>query len=85
MTEMRFHAVPLSVIVKPTKEPIFSELATIVAIENEAAGHFISLRQNEAHVEKNTVHITSEEWPLVRDTIETMLVLCAELDSHIDT
>jgi len=81
MTSERFHAIPLSMIVKPIKESVFSEMATIVTIENEAAGNFVSLRQNEAHIDKNTVRIVGDEWPLLRDTIDKLLAQCDAMDA----
>jgi len=37
---------PLSYIVRPIKSPIFAESATIVSIEDEAGGEFITIDQS---------------------------------------
>ncbi len=75
-----YMATVLSMVVKPEKEPIFSELATIVEIVDEAAGEYVEVRQEsdrgKSHADTGTIAITSDDWPMIRDTIEKMLAQC---------
>jgi len=63
-----------SLIVKPHKEPIFSEQATIIALEDEAAGLYVTVTQTHGHPK---IAITAEEWPAIKEAIERMLEVCA--------
>jgi hypothetical protein len=59
--------------VNKPKEPIFSELATHIEIEDESAGEFISIRQQFDHAKAGVVNITAEEWPHIKAAIEELL------------
>jgi hypothetical protein len=59
--------------VNKPNEPIFSELATHIEIEDEAAGEFISIRQQADHAKAGVVNITAEEWPHIKAAIEQLL------------
>jgi len=59
--------------VNKPNEPIFSELATHIQIEDEAAGEFISIRQQADHAKVGVVNITAEEWPHIKAAIEQLL------------
>ena len=63
--------------VVPEKEPLFSESATKVSIEDEAAGEFVVIRQS-ASTENGTIAINSGEWPAIRDAVERMIKECRE-------
>jgi hypothetical protein len=54
-------------------EPIFSELATHIEIEDEAGGEFISIRQQPDHARDGVVNITADEWPHIKAAIEQLL------------
>ena len=66
--------------VLPTGEPIFSERATVITIEDEAAGEFISLMQS--HGDASKVLINPDDWPLIRQAVETMLAEIAEREGR---
>lgn len=66
-----------SVIVLPAGEPIFSELATMIALEDDAAGLFVTVRQ-EGQNGVGKVAFCPEEWPLIREQIEKMLAVCEQ-------
>jgi len=59
--------------VNKPNEPIFSELATHIQIEDEAAGEFISIRQYSDLLKVGGVNITAEEWPHIKAAIEQLL------------
>ena len=60
-----------SITVKPKGEPIYSEKATVIALDDECAGLFVAVSQDESRI-----GITVEEWPHIRDSIERLLELC---------
>jgi hypothetical protein len=68
----------LSVIVRPRSEPIFSEMATIIEIVDEASGAYLEIHQPGGNVNKKGVCIDPEEWPEISKAIESMLAICEE-------
>lgn len=70
----------LSVGVLPKGQPIFSELACIIGIDDEAAGEFVWMRQNTDGVRPDRVAIDVGEWAVLRDAIEFMVGECRDAD-----
>lgn len=66
-----------SVIVVPKGQPIFSEQATTVTIVDEASGEYIEVCQS-GRTDLGKIAITPEEWPTLRDAIESLIGLCRE-------
>jgi len=66
----------LSLIVKPVGEPIFNERATIIQLEDEAAGAFLVLRQINDASQTGEVRFDTEEWPKISEAIEMMITVC---------
>ena len=65
------------VVVAPKGEPIYSELVTTVAIEDEVAGEFVAVSQE--HAEGNArVLINPDEWPSLRSAINKMIRRCRD-------
>ena len=62
-----------SITVKPKGAPIFSENATVICLEDMAAGTFVTVSQD-----GSKIGITVEEWPHIRDAIERIIALCDE-------
>ena len=67
--------------VAPEDEPIFSELATSITIEDEGVGEFLKVSQINDHAKKGTIEITPEEWPTIRDAIDVMIAACRKEDA----
>lgn len=78
---MKYHAIPASIIVKTVDEPIFSEYATVISIEDEAAGLFVKVSQPCAEHEGHCITIDGPEWPLIRDAIQKMLNVTQGLEA----
>lgn len=57
----------------PEGEPTFSEMATIVEIEDEAGGEFVALRQQNDAAKPGEVLIDREEWPAIREAIDRLV------------
>jgi hypothetical protein len=63
--------------VMPPSDPIFSEQATHVEIQDEAGGEYLSIQQH--HMEERTqILIDRKEWPILRDAINFMIGECRD-------
>jgi len=66
-----------SVIVAPVGQSMFSELATKISIDDEACGEFITVSQQDGHVDhEKHLLFDPEEWPMIRDAIDLMIGQC---------
>lgn len=65
-----------SVVVVPEGEPIFSELATVVEIDDEAAGEFVEVFQPGGAAGDNKIRISPEEWGKLKSAIDCMIDRC---------
>ena len=61
-----------SLIIAPEGEPIFSEMAMIVSIEDDAAGEYIQILQ-QLEGGDSKISIDPAEWPALRDAVDRML------------
>lgn len=61
--------------VLPKDEPLFSECCTHLSIEDESAGEYVIIEQQSGStdVKEQTIQITPEEWPVIKDAIETLM------------
>ena len=63
----------LKICIIPTGKEIYDELATIIEINDEAAGEFVIVTQPN---EKDEIRIDAEEWPVIRDAVDYMIGQC---------
>lgn len=68
----------MSLLVVPHGEPAFSEMATTVEIEDEAAGEFVIVSQV-GRVDLGKIAINPEEWPALRAAINRMVRACEDV------
>ena len=59
--------------VAPVGEPLFSEQATSISIDDEAAGEFVVIEQNRDDQEHGKVSIEPDEWPHVAAAVDRLL------------
>lgn len=59
----------------PEGEPIFSEMATHIEVEDEAAGEYLIVSQDVGHVDRkpNSISISPDEWPKIKAAIDKMM------------
>ena len=69
---MEYEAKITEYTVKPVEEQTFSINATIIRIEDEAAGEFITLTQSNDEKE-NTIGIEPEDWELIKGVVDAMM------------
>lgn len=70
-----YHTIVHALIVKPVGDPIYSEAATVIALDDEAGGPFVVVKQSGKVHEpgENQIQICSEEWPAIREAIDRMM------------
>lgn len=61
------------VTILPKGEPLFCERATVIRIEDEAAGEFITMQQCTDTDEHRKVSIDPDEWSMIKSQIDTMI------------
>lgn len=59
-----------SFVLKPESEPIFSEQATVISIDDEAAGPFIVIRQSGRS--DNSISLNFGEWEMLAEGIKRL-------------
>lgn len=77
--EMKIH--PVALMVRPVGEPIYSEMATTIRLDDETDGPYIIIEQS-GRMDIGKVAINPEEWPAIRDAVEQMFALCNEIDGE---
>ena len=65
--------------VLPEGEPLFSEHATTVKIEDDAGGEYLKIIQCRDDMESGVVAICPAEWPQIKSTVDLMM---AEIAKH---
>ncbi len=72
---MKYTTKITSVTVVPEGEPIYSEMATQITMTDEAAGEFVEVVQS-GRTDVGKICINPEEWPAIRDAIDSMIKQC---------
>ena len=70
----------LSLIVLPEGESIFSEMATTIRIEDDAAGEYICVEQHADGSVAGKIEIDTGQWPALRAAIDRMIGECRPLE-----
>lgn len=66
-------------LVVPEGEPKFSEMATTVEIDDEAAGEFVVVSQY-GRADIGKIAINPEEWPALRAAINRLIRQCEDAE-----
>lgn len=72
---MKYETRVTALVVLPVGQETYSEMATTVAIADEAAGEFVEVKQH-GRVDIGKIQINPEEWPALRDAIDLMIAEC---------
>jgi hypothetical protein len=67
--------------IAPEGEHIFSEMATVISIDDEADGEYLIIEQ--PCREKANISINPDEWETIKSAIEQMLAEMAEYEKSI--
>lgn len=75
----QYHTRTTRMTVLPKGEPIFSERATHIEINDEAAGEFVKVTQQRDQLAEHSSTLTFEpdEWPEVKAAVDHMMKLVA--------
>jgi len=76
--KIEYKIIPSELVVLPKGEPTFSEQATFIGIEDEAAGAYVRIKQNPDKGPQE-IFVTPEEWPHIKEAIEQMIGVCGDL------
>lgn len=64
-------------IVAPVGDPVFSEQATTIEIDDEAGGEFVVVKQFGGHTDyEKAICINPDEWPHIKSAIEQLFAIC---------
>lgn len=67
----------LRVGIMPPGDPIFSERVTVVEINDDAGGEFVTITQDGGRSDfRKSLAFDPGEWPVVRDAIDFMVAEC---------
>ena len=80
MTEpTKFEARATAATVNRIGETLYSDFATRVEIVDEAGGEFVEVSQA-GRENRGTIAISPEEWPLLREAIDTLIDECRDVE-----
>jgi hypothetical protein len=79
----QYHIITKSLIVKPKDQKIFSDMATEISIEDEAAGEFIVLKQHAKYGESPEIRIDPCEWSIICRAVEDQLEQIKEMNEGV--
>jgi hypothetical protein len=79
---MEYETHILSLIIRPKNEPIFSENATIISLDDEAAGLFVKVKQLSDGLHPDQVRLDTEEWPVLKKAIDQIVSLAEKYNKH---
>ncbi len=71
--EMKYEKRVTQITVAPENQPIWSEQATQITIDDESGGEYLKIVQ---HHEGEGFLLTPEEWPAIKEAIEEILSVC---------
>lgn len=80
---MKYHAITARIIVMPVGDAIFENTATVIELDDEAAGPFVRVSQDGSEHEGKCIAIDGPEWPLIRDAIQQLMNVAQELDAEV--
>ena len=71
------HVRVVEIAVVPKGQPLFSEMTTRIAIEDEAAGEFVKVSQDGGHTDlAKWINIDPDEWSVIESAIDYMVRQC---------
>lgn len=76
--EMEYETRTTSVMVMPSGEPLFSEMATTVSVVDEDGGEYVEVLQN-GRADLGKIAIEPSEWKMLRAAIDRMIAECRKV------
>lgn len=72
---MKYETRLMALMVLPVGQETYSEMATTVAIADEAAGEFVEVKQH-GRLDIGKILVSPEEWPAIREAIDRLIAEC---------
>ena len=79
---MTYDTIVTALTVLPQGKPIFAEGVTTVRLDDEAAGLFVVIEQHPDDGPAQKISMDAEEWPHIRQAIESMVQTCHERNAQ---
>ena len=76
-TPNKYEARPMSWQVGPDNEPSLSEMMTLVKIDDEGAGEFVTIEQH-GRSDLGKISVDVAEWPTLKATIDAAIKSCRD-------
>lgn len=83
MAKYEYESRVIKVIVLPKNQPIFTELATTIEIDDEAAGEYVRICQQHRD-EKGAVCFDRGEWESIKIEVDRMIGECRSVEEQTD-
>ncbi len=75
---MEYETRIIKIVVAPKGDPIYSERATTIEIDDLAGGEFVKIAQNRGSKECECIAFDREEWQAVKTEIDRMVLQCRD-------
>ena len=84
---MNYHTRVTRLTISQPGEPIFSDQTIHIEIEDEAAGEYVKISQQSEYrpAASQEVCINPDEWPAIKDAVESLLMKIAEWETPTTT
>ena len=82
MSRLVFRKHPSGIVVSPQGEPIWSEMATHIGLNDEGAGAFVTVKQPNGRIGREGIAFDATEWPMLRQAIEDMLAVAESIEAE---
>lgn len=73
---MDYETVVTALTVLPHNAPIYSERATTIRLDDEAAGLFVALEQVDKGGNTQRIALDVEEWPHIQRAVQSLIETC---------
>jgi hypothetical protein len=77
---MKFTSHVTEITIIPEGEPIFDERGYTLSIKDEAAGPFITIRDN-VETPAQCVEIDPDAWPHIKNAADKLIKICKNIES----
>lgn len=80
-SDLTYRSHPSGIIVSPVGEPIGSEMATHIGLDDEGEGAFVTVTQPGA-LRKEGIALDATEWPMIRKAIDDMMAVAQGVEAE---
>ena len=81
MGNVTYRRHPSGFIVSPLGDPITSEMATHIGLDDEGGGAFVTVKQPNGRLGNEGIMIDATEWPVLRQAIDDMVAVSQGIEA----